>query len=69
MKKFNADVFCMGFSCDGCPFLYKGGMRCGMNSMSQQQIVNVAFTSHRSERYWEMIRKFHIEVPYGVKMR
>ena len=70
MKKFSAfDVFCAGFSCDGCPFLCKAERRCGMRSMSQQQILNVAFTSNRSERYWEKIRRLHIEVPYGVKMR
>lgn len=69
MKKFDVDVFCMGFPCDGCPFLHKAEMRCGMIGMSQQQILNVAFTSPRSERYWEKIRRLHVEVPYGVKMR
>lgn len=69
MKTFDVDVFCAGFSCDGCPFLYKVGPRCSMIGMSQQQILNVAFTSHRSDRYWEKIRKCHIEIPYGVKMR
>lgn len=69
MKKFNVDVFCDGFHCEGCPFLYKAGPRCGMPRMSQQQILNVAFTSHRSEEYWKRIRELHLEVPYGVKMR
>lgn len=69
MKTFDVGVFCTGFPCAGCPFLYKAGMRCGMDSMSQQQILNVAFTSNRSERYWEKIRELHIDIPYGVKMR
>lgn len=70
MKKFNkVDVFCTGFSCDGCPFLCKVETRCGMIGMSRQQILNVALTSNRSEKYWEKIRRLHIEVPYGVKMR
>ena len=69
MKKFNVDIFCIGFLCGGCPFLREVEPRCGMVSMSQQQILNVAFTSNRSERYWEKIRRLHIEVPYGVKMR
>lgn len=69
MKKFDVDVFCIGFHCEGCPFLYKAGQRCGMLSMSQQQILNVAFTSHRSERYWQRIKDLKVQVPYGVKMR
>lgn len=69
MKKFNVDVFCTGFPCNGCPFLYEERSRCRMINMSQQQILNVAFTSNRSEKYWEKIRRLHIEIPYGVKMR
>ena len=69
MKKFNVDMFCEGFPCEGCPFLYKAERRCGMLKMSQQQILNIAFTSHRSERYWQKIREFKVQIPYGVKMR
>ena len=69
MKKFDVDMFCVGFHCDGCPFLYKAEQRCGIPSMSQQQILNVAFTSRRSDMYWEKIRKSGVEIPYGVKMR
>lgn len=69
MKKFNVDVFCTGFPCNGCPFLYEAARRCSMNSMSQQQILNVAFSSHRSEKYWQKIRELKVQIPYGVKMR
>lgn len=68
MKKFDVTLLCFGFPCDGCPFLNKAETRCSMSDMSQQQILNVAFTSNRSERYWEKIRRLHIKVPYGVKM-
>lgn len=69
MKKFDVALLCFGFSCEGCPFLCKAERRCGMSSMSQQQILNVAFTSNRSEKYWEKMRRLHVKVPYGVKMR